>query len=131
MEKPNFPLLAVDFGEKHFGLALSDPSGSTAMLLPELHTSPALAVEQVVQTAVAYKAQGIVVGAPIPLSGQSNSSKAVEHFIGKLKQATLLPIYTFNELLSSKLAGSGKNSHSQAARIILQGYLDTLNTEHA
>lgn len=131
MEKHNFPLLAVDFGEKHFGLALSDPTGSSAMLLPELHTSPSLAVDLVVQTAVTYKAQGIVVGMPIPASGQSTSSKAVEHFVEKLRGATTLPIYTFNELLSSKLAGSGKNSHSQAARIILQGYLDTLNTEHA
>lgn len=128
VQKPLLPILAVDFGYRHFGLAISDQAGRSAMALTQLSTSQYQAVLEIGKLAKIYKVKSILVGMPVPsVSKQTQLTKDVEQFIDKLKEITNLDINTFNELLSSKLAGNSKDNHAQAARIILQGYLDTLN----
>lgn len=90
--------------------------------------SPKQAVSEIKKLYESYKAGEILVGMPKPsVSEQTELTKHVEQFINLLKLHVSKNINTFDELLSSKLAGSSKNNHAEAARIILQGYLDTLN----
>jgi len=128
VQKPLFPILAVDFGYRHMGVAVSDPQGKLAMALTQLHGSQSQAILDIEKIVQNYKIRSILVGMPVPaISEQTQLTKDVEQFIAKLKQATDLEINTFDELLTSKLAGGTKNNHAGAARIILQGYLDTLH----
>jgi putative Holliday junction resolvase len=71
----------------------------------------------------------IVVGLPTPLSGGSNSqSESVQTFAADLAARTELPVRTWDERFTSKLArGSrrkGEPEDSVAACYMLQGYLD-------
>lgn len=122
------PILCVDFGYRHLGIAVSDKNQKMAMALTQLHMSPKQAVSEIKKLYENYKIGEILVGMPTPsISEHTELTKDVEQFINILKTNITENINTFNELLSSKLAGNVKNNHAEAARIILQGYLDTLN----
>src|SRR5207253_618063 len=84
-------LLAVDFGEKRIGLAVS--SGSLALPLATLQrTSDAAAVAAIAEVVRAEGIAALVVGEPRRLDGSSGEAAArVRAFAAKLAAATRLP----------------------------------------
>ena len=81
-------LIALDLGERRIGLAVSGPGG---LALPAGHiTRSKLAkdVERVIEAAVERQAQGIVVGIPYTLEGETGpSAKLAQGFIRALRRA--------------------------------------------
>jgi putative Holliday junction resolvase len=99
-------ILAVDWGERRIGLAVSDPLGILATGLPTLVVrSEAEAVTRVADTCRDVEADSLVVGLPLHLSGaRGDAAVAAEHFSRLLREATGLPVFMFDERLTSALA---------------------------
>jgi putative Holliday junction resolvase len=97
-------LLAVDFGEKRIGLAVSQ--GSLALPLLTLHRSDdAAAVAAIAAIARDEGASALVVGEPRRLDGSVGSAaERARAFARKLEAATGLPCTLVDEALTSRAA---------------------------
>lgn len=131
-------LLAVDPGERHIGVAISDPSGTIARPLATLrHTARAADAEAIVRLAQENEAEGIVMGWALDANGQAGpQARHAERLAEALRAVTPLPVTLHDESGSSQFAqsamlASGKKRrdrqaqiHAVAAAAILQSYLD-------
>ncbi len=99
-------VLAVDWGEKRVGLAVSDPAGIIATGLETLQvTGPADAVRQVAKRAREIEAGHVVVGMPFLMSGaRGSAADAAQAFADALGAALTIPVETYDERLTSALS---------------------------
>jgi putative holliday junction resolvase len=131
-------ILAVDPGEKHIGVAISDAGALLARPLTTLrHTSRARDAAQIVALADENEAGRILVGQPLDSDGQAGpQARHSESVAEAIRALTSLPVELVDESFSSQeaaavLRATGKNRrsrsdqiHAAAAAAILQGYLD-------
>jgi len=99
-------VLAVDWGLRRIGLALSDPTGLLASGLPTLEVkSRNEAIERVADVAREREAERIVVGLPLLLSGErGEAAQQAEAFAAALAASAGLPVETLDERLTSALS---------------------------
>lgn len=111
-------ILAVDWGERRVGLALSDPTGILASGLETLEVRGAAdAVARVAAVARESEAESVVVGLPLLLSGErGEAARAAEAFAAALAAATGLPVATWDERLTSALAGRRMQERGERRR---------------
>ena len=136
-------VVAIDFGRRRVGVAISDRSGTLARPLETIPVgSDADAVDRVARRidALAAEEDGVatvVVGLPTRLDGSaSEATSAVVQFIDRLRQRIAVPIVTEGERLSSREAESRLAATERdwrrrktrldaaAAAVFLQDYLD-------
>lgn len=127
--------IAIDYGEKYYGLAVTDELG---MLAIPLSTVVASSQEKFLahfrKIVTAHKPELILIGLPLGLENKpTQTSIQVEQFAELLDQKLQIPHQFWNETLTTKMAEAKKSkqataSHSEAARIMLQEYLDYLHT---
>ena len=135
-------ILAVDWGERRVGLAVCDPTGTLASGLETLEVRGAAdAVGQVSGAAREVEAESIVVGLPLLLSGERGSAaKTGEKFAADLGAATGLPVSTYDERLTSALAGRRIQERGEkgrrkgrvdqdAAIVLLESWLQKLESD--
>ena len=95
-------LIALDLGERRIGLAVSGPGG---MALPAGHivrSKLASDVQQVISSAKDHRAEGIVVGIPYMVDGETGASaKLARGFIRALKKETDMAVYEMDERFTS------------------------------
>ncbi len=95
-------LIALDLGERRIGLAVSGPGG---LVLPAgyiFRSKLTEDVQQVIEVAPERKAQGIVVGIPYTLEGETGpAAKLARGFIRALRKETSLPVYEMDERYTS------------------------------
>ena len=102
------PLLAIDYGNKKIGLAISSPDHIIAMP----HSIIAVdndreKLDRIIDFIVKYNICAIVVGLPVNMDGTSSSqAKIVNNFVNKLIKKTNLPVYLLDERLTSRAADS-------------------------
>src|SRR5262245_32305257 len=106
-------VLAVDWGTRRIGLALSDPLGLTAqplppILLPEGQDpahAPVFLARALLQLADQHEVTRFVLGLPLELSGAKGpAAQAVEALAAALTARTKLPIDLWDERFTSALA---------------------------
>jgi len=99
-------ILAVDYGEKRIGLAVSDELGITASPLMTLtRRSDEEAIQQIAQLASKLKVKQIVVGLPRRTDAQEGEmERKVKAFAEKLKQAVSVPVALFDERFTTRIA---------------------------
>ena len=99
-------VLAVDWGERRIGLAVSDPGGIIATGLPTLEVRGiAEAIDGVAMAAVTHEAERVVVGLPLLMSGESGEAAAhARRFADSIAERTGLPVETYDERLTSALS---------------------------
>lgn len=134
-------ILAVDYGERRVGLALSDPSAIIASPLPTLKRRkgkrpPVAPIARLVEE---HGAEEIVVGLPLTLDGaDSDWTREVREFARALAARTGLPVALQDERMTSVEAeravrsiGLPKKKREEkgrvdaaAAMLILQAHLD-------
>lgn len=141
MAQPSGRILALDFGKRRIGLALSDPFGVTAQPLP---TYTRVRVREDIawlgQLAREREVGLFVFGDPKYMSGDlSKQSEAVREFAARLEQHTKLPIVFWDERLTSSQAHRVLDEYGLtreerkgkvdqlAATMILEGYLQSLD----
>ena len=130
--------LAVDPGEKHLGLAVSDPSGLIARPLATLrHSRRAADAAGIAAAAAAEGAEIIVVGCALDAEGRPGpQARHAASLAEAVRAASPLPVVLHDESFSSLTAeqamreagrrrGARRDQiHAAAAAAILQSYLD-------
>ncbi len=105
--------LAVDFGEKRIGLAVSDPSGEIVVPVGAvLRRSDAQAAGEVVAAAREREVERIVVGVPLRPGdeGESPFAARARSFARKLGALSGLPVELHDEALTSASAEAALRS---------------------
>jgi putative Holliday junction resolvase len=130
--------LAIDYGSKRIGLALSDPTGTLARPLPFLPAKgDARLAREIADLVRKEQATLILLGLPRHMNGSlGESAAAVRAFAMVLEKTTPVPVRLVDERLSTVQAGrqlreSGRDARAQrglidseAAAVLLQGHLD-------
>ena len=120
-------VLALDYGSARIGCAISDPSGTLARPLPVIEPPDVRSVAELVQS---HGAERVVVGLPLRLSGEEGEQAlATRAFCLELEEALDVPVETYDERLTTRMAeasrraGAGAAEDSLAAAHLLEGYL--------
>ena len=130
-------VLAIDYGTKDIGLALSDEEKKIA--LPFLTISPKPNVEKnldkvfedVGKLVKTESIEMVVMGMPLTSSGSPTKlGDKVFEFAKNLEAQIGVPVDVMDERMSSKLAArlphkTARNIHELSAQVILQDYLDS------
>jgi putative Holliday junction resolvase len=95
--------LAVDYGTRRIGVAVSDALGITARGVTTLRgLGERGAVERVAALAGELDAEAVVVGLPVRADGSVGDAAArVLRFVDRLKDAVEIPVHTVAEWLTS------------------------------
>jgi putative holliday junction resolvase len=131
-------ILAIDYGEKRIGLAVSDEMGITARGISVIERKSRQADLDAIAAAVSEHGAGaIVVGYPLRLDGSAGiQCGKVDRFIASLQEVTSVPVIAWDETLSTKEAeelmrkAGVKRKKKRgmvdriAAAVILQDYLN-------
>lgn len=144
-------IISIDFGMARLGVAISDEQKIIAMPLMTVHVefktehtiAKLLAEIEKHQQANRYTVEVFVVGMPYLMSGKLGLlADETNNFVAKLKEATTIPIITWDERLTTVMAErsmrEGTMSRKKrskivdkvAAVIILQNYLDSRTFNH-
>jgi putative Holliday junction resolvase len=136
-------ILAIDFGTKRIGLAVSDALGITAQGLPTLErTRLRDDLEHLGALAEEYAVERVLVGNPIGhRGGETSMSQRVAEFAEKLRPHVPCPVDLWDERLTSveanrtlresgiSIAKRQRAVDRLAAVLLLQSYLDYLENE--
>ena len=108
--------LAIDFGEKRTGIAVSDTGGSMAFARTTIHKgSKDVFWTELLRIIEEEQAKALVVGMPKTRDGgETLIIRQIHNFIASLKRRCDLPVYVMEETLSSfdaemKLRDTKKN----------------------
>ena len=130
-------IMAIDYGDAHTGIAISDPTG----LLTGFSTvitayRPEVVVDNITRLAQEHGVEELVLGHPINMDGtRGPRSEKAQAMAELLREATSLPVVLWDERRTTIdahqiLMNSGKNAKKRkkvvdavAASLILKGYL--------
>lgn len=129
----------MDPGEKHLGIALSDPTGTIATPLQVIkHVSRPLDAAKIANLAQQHQAGMILIGQSMDEDGYSTSqSQRADRLADAIRQQCDLPIMMWDESFSTQEAQQAhvemgttrrkRRGHmdNYAAAVILQSYLDS------
>lgn len=132
-------VLAIDYGEKRIGVAVSDPLGYTAQGLPTLAASGKKDfLERLRELCKEYNVNRVIIGLPVNMDGSRGvKAKQITDLVPLIEEAVKVPVQTWDERLTSREAGrlmiqEGLSRRKQkmqsdrlAATLILQGYLES------
>ena len=130
-------ILAIDYGDAHTGIAISDPTGLLAGFTTVIDAyRPEVVAERVAALAREHGADTLVLGHPINMDGtRGPRSEKAQALKVLLEEATGLPVVLWDERRTTIdahqiLQSSGKNAKKRkkvvdavAASLILEGYL--------
>ena len=130
-------IMAIDYGDAHTGIAISDPTGFLAGFTTVITAyRPEVVAEQVAVLAKEHGVEELVLGHPKNMDGtRGPRAEKAEAMAELLKAATSLPVVLWDERRTTIdahqiLFNSGKNAKKRkkvvdavAATLILEGYL--------
>ncbi len=136
-------VLAIDFGMKRIGLAVSDALGITAQGLPTLErTRLEDDLSRIHDLLEEYAVERVLVGRPIShTGGETSMSRHAAVFAEKLRRRVACPVDLWDERFTSveanrtlRESGIGIDKRRRAvdrvaATLLLQSYLDFLSNE--
>ena len=99
--------MAIDWGERRIGLAISDPTGTIASPsgVIERRKGKRAPIAELVRRATALEAQGIVMGLPLDGEGE-DTPRSIEcrRVAGELASRTSLPVALLDERFTTAVA---------------------------
>lgn len=130
-------IMAIDYGDAHTGIAISDPTGFLAGFTTTIDAyCPEIVAERVAALAKEHGVEELVLGHPINMDGtrgpRAEKAQAMKFL---LEKSTSLPVILWDERRTTIdahqiLFNSGKNAKKRkkvvdavAASLILEGYL--------
>lgn len=130
-------IMAIDYGDAHTGVAVSDPTGLLAGFTTTIHAyRPEAAAEQIAALARTHGAEELVLGHPRNMDGTLGPrAEKAEAFAELLRETAGLPVTLWDERRTTIdahqiLFSAGKNAKKRkktvdavAASLILEGYL--------
>ncbi|TAK90652.1 MAG: Holliday junction resolvase RuvX [Burkholderiaceae bacterium] len=133
---PEQVLLAFDWGEKRIGVAIGNTITRSARALEVIALEQREArFARVAGLLQEWRPQALVVGVPRHPDGTTHEMTArCERFANQLHGRFGLPVWRVDERYSSVAAeaelGNAEPVDAMAAQIILQQYLDQMNSQH-
>ena len=138
-------VLAIDFGMRRMGVAVSDALGITAQGLPTLlRTRLEDDLQKIQELTEEYSTERVIVGNPLGHGGgQTAMSRHAGEFAEKLRRRLSCPVDLWDERLTSKEANralrqTGLSPAKRqravdrvAATLLLQSFLDFLSNERS
>ena len=130
-------IMAIDYGDAHTGIAISDPTGFLAGFTTTINAyRPEAVAEQIAQLAAQHGAEELVLGHPKNMDGtRGPRAEKAEAMADMLRQVTGLPVVLWDErrttIEAHQILNEG-NYHGKkrkntvdavAASLILEGYL--------
>jgi putative Holliday junction resolvase len=123
-------VLALDHGTVRIGAAICDPTGTLCTPLPVIEPPEPASVVTLVRE---REVERVVVGLPVHLSGVEGSQAALARsFADELTALLEIPVDTYDERLTSRMADASRRDGSKAARDslaaahLLEAYLTSL-----
>ncbi len=127
-KKTSGKILAIDYGTKNIGLAISDQRQQQAFVYGTLRMSRKL-FDKIKAICVKEMIDKIIIGLPLGLHGEyTDKTNETIYFSEALEKQIGLIVETQDERLSTVEAlklNDGQGRDESAARIILQQYLDS------
>ena len=131
-------IMAIDYGDAHTGVAVSDPTGFLTGDVTTIHSRKAeVVLEELVKLVQTYQVDELVMGFPRNMDGtEGPRAELYRTFAGRVEEATGLPVALWDERRTTvdahRILGEqgvrAKNRKdkidSVAATLILEGYLD-------
>jgi putative holliday junction resolvase len=122
-------VLALDYGSARTGVAVSDPTGTLARPLEVVENASAPAgLRHLADLVEREGVERIVVGLPVTLRGERGAqAEETEAFMSALRGITEVPIASFDERFTTKLAESQPSEappDAVAAAHLLSTYLE-------
>lgn len=138
----SYPILSIDYGDKHFGLAISDFKGILASPLEVIsitkNKNKEDIIDEILSIAEEYRVKTLLIGMPQQfIEKHQVTQKKISKFVEKIKEKTSLPIILQDESFSTlsaqnmlRFSGqSTKNSRKKidkiAATVFLQEFLNS------
>jgi putative Holliday junction resolvase len=119
--------MAIDHGDVRAGTAICDPSGTIVRPLGVISPPDP---EEAARVAEAEGAELIVVGLPVSLDGsEREQAEAARAFAGDLQASASVPVETYDERLTTRMAeatargGAAAPADALAAAHLLESYL--------
>jgi putative pre-16S rRNA nuclease len=120
-------ILALDYGSARIGCAISDPSETLARPLAVLEPPDPRGVAELV---IAHEVERVVVGMPLHLNGrEGEQAEATRRFSDELEQLLDIPVETYDERLTTRMAAASRRAGADApedalaAAHLLESYL--------
>ena len=122
-------VLALDYGSARTGVAVSDPTGTLARPLEVVENASAPAgLRHLAELVEREEVERIVVGLPVTLRGERGAqAEETEAFVSALRGVTEVPIESFDERFTTKLAEAQPSEappDAVAAAHLLSTYLE-------
>ena len=130
-------MLALDYGTRRVGLAISDPLQLIAQPLDTWDASDSRLDEKLVELTKEWEVELIVVGLPLSLQGSEGASaEGARALAERARKATNLEVVMWDERFTSSIAEQSlleadmsrtdrrETRDRVAAAVLLQGYLD-------
>jgi putative pre-16S rRNA nuclease len=125
-------VLALDHGTARIGCAISDPSGTLVTPVPVIEPPEPRSVAMLVAE---REVERVVVGLPLHLSGEEGSQAALTRtFCAELEAILDVPVETYDERLTTRMADASKRAgaaaapDSLAAAHLLEAYLASVRS---
>lgn len=130
-------IMAIDYGDAHTGVAVSDPTGLLAGFTATIDAyRPEIVAERIAALAREHGAEELVLGHPVNMDGTLGPRSEKAHTMKKLlEERTELPVVLWDERRTTIdahqiLRSNGKDARKRkktvdavAASLILEGYL--------
>ena len=130
-------IMAIDYGDAHTGIAVSDPTGLLAGFTATVNAyRPEAVAERIAVLAEEHGAEELVLGHPVNMNGTLGPRSEKAHAMkALLEERTGLPVILWDERRTTIdahqiLMNNGKNAKKRkktvdavAAALILEGYL--------
>lgn len=130
-------IMAIDYGDAHTGIAISDPTGFLAGYTTVINAyRPEVVAERIAALAKERGVEELVLGHPINMDGtRGPRSEKAQAMAELLRETTSLPVVLWDERRTTIdahqiLFNNGKNAKKRkkvvdavAASLILEGYL--------
>jgi putative Holliday junction resolvase len=120
-------ILAIDHGDARAGTAICDPSATIVRPLEVVEPPDPAALARVAERA---EAELIVVGLPVSLDGgEGEQARAARGFAAALARLTAIPVETYDERLTTRMAAASARGGAEApadalaAAHLLESYL--------
>ena len=106
-------IIALDHGEARVGVAICDPTETLARPLGVVEPPDSAGVRELVAE---HGAELVVVGLPVSLSGEEGDQAAsARAFAAELARELAVPVETYDERLTTRLAESSAREGAAAA----------------
>ena len=121
-------VLAIDYGTVRTGVAVCDATGTVARPLTVVaRAASERGLREIAVLVREQQAERVVVGLPLSLdSDEHGQARAVRSFIARLERVLTVPVVTYDERFTTKLArgrGGAAELDARAAAVLLEDYL--------